>query len=213
MTETTTLAPTDTWHRGDWMQTLSGKAFYPLAPRADDLDIRDIAHSLAMQCRYNGHVRRFYSVAEHCVLMSDHVLGSKLATAELTTNQLALWALLHDAPEAYIGDMVRPLKLQMPEFRDAGDRIMAVIASRFSLVGGTTHRLEDGSSGLTLPPEVKAIDTRILLDERSALLATPPRDWAVGEIEPLGVTIRAWEPSIAKWEYLVRFQALQGALT
>lgn len=53
--------------RGDWMQTFSGIQFYPLDPRVEDVRIEDIARALAMQCRYNGHVTRFYSVAEHSV--------------------------------------------------------------------------------------------------------------------------------------------------
>lgn len=216
MTETMSAIRTDRrnttegWQLGDWSQLLSGTPFYPLSPRAEDIHIQDIAHALGMQCRYNGHVNRFYSVGEHCVLMSDWVLANSVMAAGLTIEQTALWALLHDAPEAYIGDMIRPLKLMMPEFREADDRIMAVIADRFALPGGTRAQLSDGTTGLALPPEVKAVDTRILLDERAALLNAPERPWASGDLDPLGVTIRAWEPSVAKWEYIVRFRALTG---
>jgi hypothetical protein len=85
--------------RGDWMQTFTGRAFYPLDPRPEDIDPVDIAHALSLICRYGGHSSRFYSVAEHCVLMSHAVAPEH-----------ALWALLHDATEAYLGDMIRPLK-------------------------------------------------------------------------------------------------------
>lgn len=84
--------------RGDWMMTYSGRAFWPLDPRADEIDPLDIAHALSMLCRYGGHVRRFYSVAEHCVLMSHAVAPEH-----------ALWALLHDATEAYMVDLPRPI--------------------------------------------------------------------------------------------------------
>lgn len=57
--------------RGDWMQTYTGRRFYPLDPRPDEIDPEDIAHALSLLCRYGGHVDRFYSVAEHCVLMSE----------------------------------------------------------------------------------------------------------------------------------------------
>src|SRR5438093_1391342 len=108
--------------RGDWMQTYSGAKFYPMHPRAEDVDPIDIAHSLSLLCRYNGHLDRFYSVGEHCVLMSQAVGPEN-----------ALWALLHDATEAYVGDMVRPLKLQQPSFVEAEDRVMAAICERFGL--------------------------------------------------------------------------------
>lgn len=189
---------TENWTRGRWMQTISGRAFYPLGPSVDDVVAMDIGHSLAMQCRYNGHVRRFYSVAEHCVLMSDWILEHATDVTEEERRALALWALLHDGAEAYIGDMVRPLKLHMPDFCAVDDAVTTVIAQRF------------GASGDTIPPRVKAVDTRILLDERAALLSTPPGDWALGDVRPLGVEIRGWEPSVAKWEYLSRLEALTG---
>ncbi|MDQ7877339.1 HD domain-containing protein [Microbacterium sp. QXD-8] len=168
------------WHRGDWMQTFTGRQFYPMDPRPDEVDITDIAHSLAMQCRYNGHVRRFYSVAEHCVLMS-----------QVIEPEFALWALLHDATEAYVGDMVRPLKLNMPEYRAAEDRVEEAIAERFGLP-------------VPMPARVKEIDTAILLNERLELLSEPPRPWST-DGEMLAVEIVGWSPAVAKWEYLARF--------
>ena len=186
----------DDWHRGDWMQTHSGLAFYPLDPAPEDIVPTDIAHSLAMQCRYNGHVRRFYSVAEHCVLMSDWMLEHAEPRNADRARHLALWALLHDAAEAYIGDMVRPLKINMPAFVALDELVTAAVARRFAL--------EDA----VIPSAVKAVDTRILLDERAALLGDSPRSWALGDLEPLGVKIRGWEPAIAKWEYIARLKAL-----
>lgn len=174
----------DTWHRGDWMQTFTGRKFYPMAPAPEDVDILDIAHSLSMQCRYNGHVSRFYSVAEHCVLMS-----------EVIEPEFALWALLHDATEAYVGDMVRPLKLNMPEYRAAEDRVEVAIAERFGLQ-------------MPMPPRVKQIDTAILLNERRELLSDS-YPWST-DGEPLSVDIVGWLPRTAKWEYLARFAELTG---
>ena len=77
--------------RGGWIQTYTGRQFWPLDPRIEDIDIHDIAHALSHQCRYSGHCLRFYSVAEHSVLLSHHVAGEHM-----------LWALLHDAWEAYL---------------------------------------------------------------------------------------------------------------
>src|SRR5271170_7300011 len=82
-----------------WIQTYTGGVFHILDPQQNEIYIKDIAHALAMQCRFTGHVRKFYSIAEHCVLGS-HIVPKKLA----------LQFLLHDASEAYIADINRPLK-------------------------------------------------------------------------------------------------------
>ena len=103
--------------KGDWFTTFTGWHFYPLDPRAEEVSIRDIAHALSNICRYGGHCREFYSVAQHSVLVS----------AQFRTRGTMLLALLHDAAEAYIGDMVRPLKLHQPAFRKVEHNIMATI--------------------------------------------------------------------------------------
>ena len=109
---------------GPWIQTYTGRAFYPLNPGRSDISIADIAHALSMQCRFTGHTRRFYSVAEHSVMveaMGSQILLRREAernsgkfsappkpTSEIVQQSLAL--LLHDAAEAYIGDLTTPLK-------------------------------------------------------------------------------------------------------
>jgi len=175
--------------RGDWMQTYTGRAFYPMDPDPIDIDPLDIAHALSMLCRYNGHVDRFYSVAEHCILMSNAVPAKD-----------ALWALLHDATEAYVGDMIRPLKRFMPEYRTVEDRLMEAIASRFGLTG-------------TMPASVKDADNRILLTERAALLSVSPAPWGFGleDLDPLPVFISGWEPGVAQSYYLTCLDTLGGA--
>src|SRR5208282_6622849 len=97
-----------------WIRTFSGGRFYVLEPRVEDVRIEDIAHALSMQCRFTGHVREFYSVAEHSVWVSRY-----------SHREDALWGLLHDASESYIGDMSTPLKLQpeMSRFRTTEKRI------------------------------------------------------------------------------------------
>lgn len=173
------------WERGNWMQTFTGKQFYPLDPQAQDVNIDDIAHALSMQCRYNGHVKKFYSVAEHCVLIS-----------RLVAPEHALWALLHDATEAYVGDMVRPLKLHLPQYIAVEEQVMAAIAEKFGIGPG-------------MPAEVKEADSRILLDERAALLGTPAGDWGIPGA-PHGIDIPAWSPAEAEAQYLARFAELTG---
>lgn len=185
MTATEARSAQPSWHRGNWMQTYTGRQFYPLDPRPEDVDVVDVAHALSMQCRYNGHVHCFMSVAEHCVLVS-----------RLVPSEHALWGLLHDATEAYVGDMVRPLKLHMPEYRAVEDQVMVAIAEKFGV-------------DPAMPPAVTDADSRILLDERAALLGSPAGDWNVSG-EPFGIEIPAWDPATAKTEYLVRFAELTG---
>src|SRR5690606_29748913 len=97
------LVPT---RKGDWMQTFTGRRFWPLDPRPDEICIEDIAHALSMQCRYAGHCLSFYSVAEHSVLLSQHV-----------AEPFRRWALLHDASEAYLVDVPRPIKGDLSNYR------------------------------------------------------------------------------------------------
>lgn len=165
---------------GDWMQTATGRAFWPIDPRPEDVDITDIAHALSLICRYCGHVREFYSVAQHSVLV-----------ARFTSPEHRLWALLHDASEAYIVDVPRPLKPSLVGYRDLERRVMAAVCDRFGL-----PREE--------PPEVKRIDGAILADEAAQLMAPPPMPWDLPE-PPLGVWIDPWKPERAREEFLTAF--------
>lgn len=175
------MSADEQWFRGHWMQTYTGRKFYPTAPEPEDIDPTDIAHALSMLCRYNGHVDRFYSVAEHCVHLSNYVAPEH-----------ALWALLHDATEAYVGDMVRPLKVQIPEYVEVEDRLMVAVADRFALFGHS------------MPAPVKEADTRILLDERATLSPNTQYAWDVDNFEPLGVHITGWDPQYAEARYIDR---------
>jgi hypothetical protein len=167
--------------RGDWMQTVTGPQFWPMDPRSHEVFIEDIAHGLSMICRFGGHCRRFYSVAEHSVLI-----------ARAAAPEHKLWALLHDASEAYIGDQIRPLKKHLAGYREAEQKIMRAICVRFGL-----H--------LDLPASVKALDLSLLMDERDQAMAQPPESWDV-EVEPLGVRLKFWKPRACQARVLVRLQ-------
>jgi len=104
------------------IRTISGRKIDPFNIQQDDICIEDIAHSLSMQCRYNGHSRHFYSVAEHSILVSQCLPAS-----------CQLWGLLHDATEAYIGDMISPIKHRLTAFIELEANIHLVIATRFNL--------------------------------------------------------------------------------
>lgn len=112
--------------KGDWVQVHSGIRFYPLDPRPDEINIEDIAHSLSMQCRFNGHIKQFYSVAEHSVYVA-HIAEN------LFNMEAFLPGLLHDSPETYIGDMVRPVKSDMKYYRKVEKNIEKVIINKFEL--------------------------------------------------------------------------------
>lgn len=172
-----------------WIQTYSGKAFYPLNPDPSKIDIVDIAHSLSMQCRYNGHCVRFYSVAEHCVTLSFAVAPEH-----------SLWALLHDASEAYLSDVPRPIKHLLTGYAEAEKRLENAIFEHFGLRG-------------PVPAQVKEYDFRILNNERADLMQTCERDWEpMGE--PLGdSTIHrwGWDWRTARQAFLFRFHQLNTA--
>lgn len=168
--------------RGDWMETFTGRKFWPLDPRQDDVDILDIAHALSMQCRYGGHSLRFYSVAEHSVLMARNVAP-----------QHALWALMHDAAEAYLADVPRPLKRNLVGYKEAEAKVMAAICDHFDM-----PRL--------MPAEVHSADERILSDEIHQNMH--PMEWHAKHNDPLGVTLLYWPPERAEIYFLDAFRKI-----
>ena len=119
----------------DWIRTVTGRKFYLFDSGPEEIDIEDIAHALSMQCRYNGHVQRFYSVAEHSCYVSG-IVAAEMGNGGYDIN-IARWALLHDAAEAYLGDVSRPLKQQpeMERYRANEKRVQAAVAKKFGLKG------------------------------------------------------------------------------
>lgn len=172
--------------RGDWMQTYSGRQFWPLDPRADEVHIEDIAHALAMQCRYAGHCMRFYSVAEHSVHLARHFSYDA---------GLAMWALLHDASEAYLVDVPRPVKPFLPGYKDAECAVQAAVCDAF----GLPHEM---------PAAVHAADSAIIGDERVNMAACVA-EWS-GNYGGLGVQLEYWTPEEAETEFLAAFWALDA---
>ena len=169
---------------GDWMQTFTGRAFWPMDPRPEDVCIEDIAHALSMQCRYAGHCRVFFPVAQHSLLVARHL-----------PPELRLWGLLHDSPEAYLVDVPRPVKPFLRGYREAEDRVMDAIVQAFGL------RPE------RMPDEVKRVDTAILADEARQLMAPSPMPWHLPE-PPLGIKIGPMQPAEARDEFIRVFHEL-----
>tara|TARA_R110002020_G_scaffold66563_12_gene174987 strand:- start:1164 stop:1697 length:534 start_codon:yes stop_codon:yes gene_type:complete len=114
-------------YKNPFVHTWTGKKFYFLNPSADDVCIEDIAHALSLQCRFNGHIAEHYSVAEHCIIVAETV------QAKVDDPKVVLAALIHDAAEAYLGDVVSPLKSLLPEYKKYERAVDECIANKFSL--------------------------------------------------------------------------------
>lgn len=170
---------------GDWMQTYGGRAFYPIDPRPEEIFIEDIAGALSKTCRFGGHCLKFYSVAEHCVHVAAHV-----------PRYMSLTALLHDASEAYIADIIRPLKPYLHNYYALEETVMEAVVNRYGLLW-------------PMPAEVKRVDNALLAAERDQIMAHPPRDWGLTE-PALGVEIKCWSPNDAFSEFVAAFHLYGG---
>ena len=150
-----------------WIQTYTGKAVdfdKPITP--DVICLEDIAHALAMQCRFNGHCLQFYSVAEHSVHVANRIDEQY---CNMPTKQVRQWALLHDAAEAYVGNMVRPLKHsgRLDAFKSIELAVRSAI--EYALVG---VRPSD-----EIEKNIKHADLELLATERDKIMAPPPQPW------------------------------------
>lgn len=165
--------------RGDYIQTYSVN-FYPLDPREDDIDIETVAHALSNLCRFGGHCNEFYSVAQHCVLCSY-----------VAPNEFKLEALLHDASEAYLVDIPRPIKRMLPDYQSMEQGVEKIIASKFGLP-------------FPMSPVIKEIDNRMLVTEANALLHTRCGAWWLADYYPkmYDMQIIPMNPNMAEQEFL-----------
>lgn len=179
------------------IQTFSGRRVNPLAPDPEQIVIGDIAQALANQCRFGGHCSHFYSVAQHSALLSDLVASENGdATAQL-------WALLHDAAEAYLVDLPHPLKHHSDlgeRFRAVEEPLQALICQRF----GLPH---------DAPANLKDIDRALLAAEKAKLVA-PGLEWSELEgVVAAVIPIEPWLPTRAVTEFLNRYDRLSAVGT
>lgn len=181
---------TDTSYRAaTFIETYTGRPFWPLQPSSVGLSIIDIAHALSNQCRYSGHVAWFYSTAQHCCLLADYCIAQGLSPL------VALQLLMHDAAEAYLVDVPRPVKQFMPQYRQWDHAVNVVIRDWMNW------------GSLPLPDVQDDFDSRIIVDERLALMSRSGNDWG-HRGEALGVKIERWSPEKAEREFLTRYAAL-----
>lgn len=209
-----------------WIQTYTGKQVFPLALRAEQVCIEDIAWALAHKCRFTGHCTPFYSIAEHSVRVS-----------RIVRPDLRLAALLHDAAEAYLPDFSRPIKgsayfmLQAPGSleevgRDEGEaRLDTGELVLVRDIGGKTYRLPTGMFPAKVveralmgviwakfgvegfsSESIKQADDILLATEARDLMGPPPAPWAL-DVPVLSETIIPWPALDAVSAFKAAFEA------
>jgi hypothetical protein len=170
--------------KGDWIQTYTGKKFFPLDPRPEDVCIEDIAHALSLLCRFGGHCRKFYSVAEHSARVSE--------ACDPTD---AMWGLLHDASEAYLVDVPRPIKGYLVGYREIEAQVQRAVCEHFGL-------------SVEQPDSVSVADSVLLHTEARDLMGQPPNSWK-HMAEPLKARILPWDAEYAEQHFLKVFNRLE----
>ena len=164
------------------VSTRSGRRVALLNPSPAQIVIGDIAHGLANQCRFNGQTNQFYSVAQHSVLV-----------ASILPRELRLAGLLHDASEAYLGDIVQPLKELLPEYQNIEANFCNVLGARFNV---------------ELSPNVAIhqADLIVLATERRDLMPMDTADWScIANITPLSRRIKPLSPGAAAAQFMDLF--------
>jgi hypothetical protein len=163
---------------------LHGGSYFDFeAPETSAFSIDDIAHGLSQICRFTGQCGAFYSVAEHSIHVS-----------RLVPPEHALAGLLHDAAEAFLGDVSKPLKTMMPDYRAIEKRVEWAVLARFRVA--------------FMPDCVKHADRIMLLTEQRALMANADLWPDLAEVEAIDLALPCWPPSQAKRAFLRRFREL-----
>jgi uncharacterized protein len=178
---------------GPYLQTVSGRWVNPFDPDPAQLDAGDIARALANQCRFGGHSRVFYSVAQHSVIVS------RLVEERGGDVEDVFAALMHDATEAYLGDMPHPLKHRSPlgaAFKEAEDHLEQAIRDRFRIKPDV--------------PAIKQADRALLATERRAFSAETWHWPELDGVEPLDLELTAWSPDKAADEFATRYAELEA---
>lgn len=182
---------TNKTHDDDFIETYSGKKVFVLNPTVDSIGILDIAHALSNICRYTGHSKKFYSVAEHSVHVAN-LCGVN-----------PLWGLLHDASEAYLMDIASPIKPHLANYKQLESNLMKVVCKRFNLQE-------------EMPQDVKDADLIMLYLEAKKLMKSRGRNWSCfrnltivdSNYEEVEKEIIGWHPEQAKQKFIERFLEL-----
>jgi len=172
-----------------WIQTYSGKKFDVVKPHVDAICIIDIAHALSNICRFTGHCKEFYSVAQHSLIVSS---------VFPTGSNEAMWGLMHDSPEAYIQDVARPVKQYLQTYVQMENRIVKVIAEKFELQ-------------LPIPQVVLDMDDQVLMAEAEQLMRGDITEWYT-VATPADVEIKPITSVEAEKQFLFRFYEIIEAI-
>lgn len=171
-----------------WILTSQAHAFDPLHPDPQRIDLFDIAHALSNLCRFTGHTREFYSVAQHSVLV-----------AEIVPAEHRLTALLHDATEAYLCDVATPVKAALINYCEIEERLWRSVAARFDLPQA-------------IPRCVKQADLVALATERRDLMPHHPGPWeCLAGVLPVDDRIVPLLPGDARAQFLDAYARCAGA--
>lgn len=168
----------------DFIQTFDGEAYYFQRPTADMISIENIAHTLSLLCRFGGHVREFYSVAQHSVLCSMQA-----------PDEFKFEALLHDSSEAYLVDIPRPIKRALPQYMELEGKAEKAISEHF----GIPHPMSK---------EVKEVDNRMLFTEARDLMNPTKVKW-IDQGKPYDFHITPWTPKVAAERFLDAYYLLR----
>ncbi len=177
-----------------WVETYTGKHVDPLHLQDSDICIEDIAHSLSLICRFVGHCRRFYSVAQHSIHTAE--LIEDCIPSDDVGHRTMLAGLLHDAAEAYINDISRPIKYAVKGFKEIDNVATGVVMKHFNCVG----------TDWTL---IKKMDNMMLATEASQLMYTGGEDWYLPEPE-VRMIIPVMIPQLAEDIFKERFYRYGG---
>lgn len=159
-----------------YILTASQRKFWPLNPDWGDIVIEDIAHALSNKCRFTGHTKTFYSVAQHSVLVARNCIDQR-------------WGLLHDAAEAYLPDVAKPIKNYLEGFQAIESKILRCVAYRFGLPE-------------EIPEEIGIVDQRMCLTEMRDLMDGASR------FEAYDLKIVPWSPKVARDNFIQAFRTI-----
>lgn len=183
--------------RGPWLLTQSGTKFFPLHPAAEDINILDIAAGLCRTTRFNGQLKEeleddIYTVAQHSVYVARMV-------EMIGHHEAAYWGLMHDAVEAFYGDMISPVKRLIPMFEELEDQAAEVCRDKYMIPYS-----ED------IAHTVHIADKSLAIMESSVITSVPADMWDIPlnttiDIHALDPEFYCWGPRKARYEFLVAF--------
>lgn len=175
------------------IEAVSGRMLFPLSPRVADVNIKDIAHALGNKCRYTGHCREFYSVAQHSVLVS-----------QVVDRRLALAGLLHDASEYVLPDVSSPVKPRLKGFKEIEEGVLDAVFKRFGILA--TRQDEEAMA------EIKAADRAVMAIEVRDLMPGNPDYWDLPDADPFLDVREPWGPKESREKFMDRYEQIMEAM-